>query len=170
MIPNTLEGELLRRKLRKDYSAYVQYVNEGFYLSHFHKYLCDKIQEFVTMPPTGKALDILLLSVPPRHGKQESLKQDILTTDGWKKFGDLVIGDKVYSPEGKPVAVLNIIPQTEPCSLVVTTSNGARTVVHPNHEWRVQNRLKHGHPYENIETHTLLELGLDNNKTGRGHR
>lgn len=77
MIPNTLEGELLRRKLRKDYSAYVQYVNDGFYLSHFHKYLCDKIQEFVTMPPTGKALDILLLSVPPRHGKSFTVTETL---------------------------------------------------------------------------------------------
>ena len=29
-IPNTLDGELLRRKLRKDYGAYVEYANPGF--------------------------------------------------------------------------------------------------------------------------------------------
>lgn len=69
MLPRTLDGELFRRKLRKDYSEYVKYANPGFCMTRFHKYLCDQIQEFITMPPTGRAMDILLLSVPPRHGK-----------------------------------------------------------------------------------------------------
>lgn len=69
MIENTLEGEILRRKLRRDYGSYVAYANEGFCMTRFHRYLCDQIQEFLELPPTGKAMDILLLSVPPRHGK-----------------------------------------------------------------------------------------------------
>ena len=77
MIPNTLEGELFRRKLRKDYSAYVPYVNPGFCMTHFHKYLCDEIQEFIEMPPTGKAMDILLLSVPPQHGKSYTVTETL---------------------------------------------------------------------------------------------
>ena len=77
MIPNTLEGELFRRKLRKDYSAYVQYVNPGFCMTKFHHYLCDQIQEFVEMPPTGKAMDILLLSVPPQHGKSYTVTETL---------------------------------------------------------------------------------------------
>ena len=69
MIPNTLEGELLRRKLRKDYAAYCQYVNPGFYMTTFHRFLCNEIQEFLEHPCTNGAMDILLLSVPPQHGK-----------------------------------------------------------------------------------------------------
>ena len=68
MIPNTLEGEIYRRQLRKDYSEYVKFANPGFHMTHFHKYLCDKIQEFLETP-TDNPMDILLLSVPPRHGK-----------------------------------------------------------------------------------------------------
>lgn len=67
-IPNTLDGELLKRKLRKDYSAYVQHSNPGFCMTKFHKYLCSEIQEFLDTP-TDEAMHILLLSVPPRHGK-----------------------------------------------------------------------------------------------------
>ena len=63
-----IEGEIKRRQLKKDYSAFVEYVNEGFYMTKFHKYICSKIQEFLNAK-TGKAFDILLLSVPPRHGK-----------------------------------------------------------------------------------------------------
>lgn len=67
-IPQTLDGELLRRKLRKDYGAYVQYSNPGFFMTKFHRFLCDEIQEFLEAP-SKEAMDILLLSVPPRHGK-----------------------------------------------------------------------------------------------------
>ena len=77
MIPKTLEGEIFKRKLRKDYSAYVAYVNPGFCMTRFHKYLCDEIQEFIEMPPTGKAMDILLLSVPPQHGKSYTVTETL---------------------------------------------------------------------------------------------
>lgn len=77
MIPKTLEGEIFKRKLRKDYSTYVAYVNPGFCMTKFHKYLCDEIQEFVEMPPTGKAMDILLLSVPPQHGKSYTVTETL---------------------------------------------------------------------------------------------
>lgn len=76
MIPNTLEGELYRRKLRKDYSEYVKFANENFHMTHFHKYLCDKIQEFLETP-TDNPMDILLLSVPPRHGKSFTVTETL---------------------------------------------------------------------------------------------
>lgn len=65
---NSLESELLRRKCRKDYGEYVKFANPDFYMTKFHKYLTSEIQLFLETP-TDKAMDILLLSVPPRHGK-----------------------------------------------------------------------------------------------------
>lgn len=76
-IPHTLEGELQRRRLRKDYAAYCEYVNRGYYMSHFHKWLCDKIQEFVEAPCTNGVMDILLLSVPPQHGKSVTVTETL---------------------------------------------------------------------------------------------
>ena len=78
MIPNTLDGELLRRKCRKDYGSYVAFANKdnGFYMTKFHRYLCDEIQEFLETP-TDKAMDILLLSVPPRHGKSYTVTETL---------------------------------------------------------------------------------------------
>ena len=75
-IPNTLDGEILRRKLRKDYGAYVAYSNPGFCMTKFHRYLCSEIQDFLEAP-TVKALDILLLSVPPRHGKSFTVTETL---------------------------------------------------------------------------------------------
>lgn len=75
-IPYTLDGEIFRRKLRKDYGAYVAYVNPGFTMTKFHRYLCSQIQEFLETP-TDKAMDILLLSVPPRHGKSYTVTETL---------------------------------------------------------------------------------------------
>ena len=65
---NTLEDELTRRKCRRSYGEYVKFANPGFYMTKFHMYLTSQIQEFLETP-TDKAMSILLLSVPPRHGK-----------------------------------------------------------------------------------------------------
>lgn len=77
MIPNTLDGELLRRKARSDYGTYVALANPGFYMSHFHRYLCDEIQRFLEAPCTNGAMDILLLSVPPQHGKSYTVTETL---------------------------------------------------------------------------------------------
>ena len=73
---NTLNDELLRRKMRKDYGAYVAYANSGFCMTHFHRYLCDQIQEFLEHE-TDLAMEVLLLSVPPRHGKSHTVTETL---------------------------------------------------------------------------------------------
>lgn len=77
MIPATLEGELFRRKCRNDYGTYVQYSNPGFYMTHFHRYLCDQIQEFLEHKCENGFMDILLLSVPPQHGKSYTVTETL---------------------------------------------------------------------------------------------
>lgn len=77
MIPCTLDGEILRRKARRDYATYVQLANPGFYMTHFHKYLCDQIQEFLETPCSNGTMDILLLSVPPQHGKSFTVTETL---------------------------------------------------------------------------------------------
>lgn len=71
-IPYTLEGEQYRRLLRKSYAAYVQHVVPNYFMSHFHKFLCDTVQEFLEAP-CERDMDILLLDVPPQHGKSETI-------------------------------------------------------------------------------------------------
>lgn len=77
MIAATLEGELLRRKARKDYATYVQLANPGFYATRFHRYLCNEVQEFLEHPCTNGFMDILLLSVPPQHGKSYTITETL---------------------------------------------------------------------------------------------
>lgn len=91
IIPNTLDGELLRRKARKDYATYVELANPGFYMTHFHRYLCNKIQEFLETPCKNGAMDILLLSVPPQHGKSYTVTETLPSWFLGKHPNDAVI-------------------------------------------------------------------------------
>lgn len=77
IIPGTVEGELLRRKARNDYSVYCQLANPRFYMCRLHKFLCDKVQQFIEAPCTNGFMDILLLSVPPQHGKSFTISETL---------------------------------------------------------------------------------------------
>ena len=71
-----VSGELKRRELKRDYPSFVQFVNEDFCMTKFHNYVCSEVQEFLAVK-TGKAFDILLLSVPPRHGKSHMVTETL---------------------------------------------------------------------------------------------
>ena len=76
-IPGTVEGELLRRKARKDYATYCQLANPRFCMTRLHKFLCNKVQEFIEAPCVNGFMDILLLSVPPQHGKSFTITETL---------------------------------------------------------------------------------------------
>lgn len=90
ILPKGLDGEVVRRQCRKDYGTYVQWANPGFYMTHFHRYLCDKIQEFLEHQCDNGFMDILLLSVPPQHGKSYTVTE---TLPSWflGKYPDLSV-------------------------------------------------------------------------------
>lgn len=73
---NTLEGEVERRRCRRDYGEYVRLANEGYYMAHVNRYICDVVQAFLEAE-TDKALDILLLSLPPRHSKTFTITETL---------------------------------------------------------------------------------------------
>lgn len=86
-------------------------------------------------------LDFLFISLPPRIGKNLSNSTPILTKKGWKKHGDLQVGDYVLNNKGRFVKVLATSPEYE-CNCRITFSNGEQIDCHENHEWLVNDRHK----------------------------
>lgn len=86
-------------------------------------------------------LDLLVLNLPPRIGKNLSNSTPILTKKGWKKHGDLQVGDYVLNDKGRFVKVLATSPEY-PCNCRVTFANGEQIDCHENHEWLVNDRHK----------------------------
>ena len=63
------EQQLAIALMRENYASYCYFVHKGKWIdTHFHKFLANRIQNFVETY-TGNPYDILVLSCPPQHGK-----------------------------------------------------------------------------------------------------
>ena len=111
-------------------------------------------------------IDFLGVSLPPRVGKALAHDTPVLTRSGWKKHGELTVGDEVISPDGSFVRVLAIHPSCK-MEYEVALSNGEKIICHGNHEWNVYDR--HKQKMRLIETREMLD-DYENDLKGRGHR
>ncbi|MGN0558364.1 MAG: LAGLIDADG family homing endonuclease, partial [Acutalibacteraceae bacterium] len=140
--------------------------NERFYQPRRKvlKQVVDALQELA-----DDKLDELFISMPPRVGKLLSDDTPVLTTKGWKKHGDLVVGDMVFNPEGIPIPVLGVMPKYH-TTHTVTFSDGSKIDCHFRHEWKVYDR-RFG-KVRLLETQEMIGH-LENGKQfghSRGHR
>jgi hypothetical protein len=135
--------------------------------SRFHKDLCDRVQEFVEKP-TDKAYEIMIINTPPQHGKLCADSTPVLTINGWKNHGDLIVGDEVLNHNGEFVKVTHVFPK-EMGDCKVTFSNGEEIYCHENHEWVVYDRNVHKEVIRETKyMETRLSYGSQEKK--RGHR
>ena len=72
-----IRNELQKELCRRIYSDYVEYVHEGRWIKgKAVSYICNKVQEFIEKD-TGHAFDILVLSIPPQHGKSMTITETL---------------------------------------------------------------------------------------------
>jgi DNA modification methylase/superfamily II DNA or RNA helicase len=71
-------------------------------------------------------------------GKAQPLDALILTPSGWKKMGEIKVGNAVYNHLGKITTVSGVYPQGEKDIYRVTFSDGASTECCNDHLWNVQ--------------------------------
>jgi hypothetical protein len=98
-------------------------------------------------------LDFLFVSLPPRIGKLLANDVQVLTKSGWKKHGDLQVGDYVLNDKGRFVRVLAVSDENL-ANCEITFSNGEKIQCHENHEWVVYDR--HGGKLKTIETKEMI--------------
>lgn len=82
----------------------------------------------------------LIFNAPSGYGKLLANDTPILTKDGWKKHGDLKVGDYVISPNGNFIRV-NIVHPKRLANVKVTFEDGEEILCHNQHEWCVYDRL-----------------------------
>ena len=70
-------------------------------------------------------------------GKAECLTNAILTTAGWRKIGDLTVGDYVFHPSGKPTMVTQLHPVGQWDTWEVEVSDGTVLTVSGEHLFTV---------------------------------
>ncbi|MBO6268091.1 MAG: phage terminase large subunit [Clostridium sp.] len=116
-------------------------------------------------------LDLLCISLPPGCGKSLANETPILTRNGWKNHGDLVVGDEVIGMDGKFKKVIAVHPKCQ-MDRIVTFSNGETFMCHHRHEWMIYDRVHAYKGYQTLETQVIeqLELETGGEPGHRGHR
>ncbi|MCK5601003.1 phage terminase large subunit [Candidatus Pacearchaeota archaeon] len=115
----------------------------GYRIPRHSKYIANLVQSAIEeQDDPSKRHEkhkIFMISGPPRHGKQLADSTDILTTKGWKKHGDLKIGDYVFGLDGKSTKVIAVSEKTI-ANMEIEFINGSVIKCHENHEWLVFDR------------------------------
>ncbi len=98
-------------------------------------------QENIPLPKLEDLLehDFLknILAPGNRFGKAQPLTEPILTPTGWKKMGDIKLGDFIYSKNGKQTKVTAIYPQGKRPVYKLTFNDGSWTECDEEHLWEV---------------------------------
>ena len=119
--------------------------------------LLDRVQEMADNPnditgvPTGfydldkmtsgfQAGDMIVLAARPSMGKAQPLDARVRTLSGWKRMGDLAVGDAVASVDGRPSIVTGVYPQGIKEVFRIRFSDGRSTECCAEHLWRVHSR------------------------------
>ncbi len=84
--------------------------------------------------------DLFILAARPSMGKAQPLDAKVLTSKGWTVMGDIKLGDKLASVDGKPSTVTDIFPQGKKQIYNVTFSDGRSAECCDEHLWRVYYR------------------------------
>jgi len=98
-----LKRELYRRDASTRFCSFLDYTTPTYDRQWFHTLIANKCQALIEGTlPTNR----LMVFVPPQHGKLLPTDTPILTTQGWKKHGELQQGDYVFGQDGKPHMVI----------------------------------------------------------------
>ncbi len=119
--------------------------------------LLDRVQEMADNPnditgvPTGfidldrmtaglQGGDLVVLAARPSMGKAQPLDARVRTRTGWKRMGDLAVGDALASVDGRPSIVTGVFPQGSRQVWRLTFSDGRSTEACAEHLWQVHCR------------------------------
>lgn len=83
--------------------------------------------------------ELYIFGARPSQGKAQPLNAKIKTISGWKEMGDISVGDKIASIDGKESFVTGVFPQGIKDVYRVTFSDGRSTECCLDHLWEVSN-------------------------------
>lgn len=95
-------------------------------------------------------------------GKAQPTDMVIPTPSGYKRFGDLKVGDEVFDRLGKPTKVTGVYPKGKLKAFEVTLADGRKTICNDDHLWSYftsRNNLK------TVALSTMIEKGLKKQKS-----
>lgn len=92
-------------------------------------------------------------------GQAQPLDAQVLTPDGFKRMGDIAVGDAVVDPRGEASTVLGVYPQGILPVYEVVTAEGGRTRACCRHRWEVSVDGGPAQIATTVEVQALLKAG-----------
>lgn len=84
--------------------------------------------------------NLYIIGARPGMGKAQPHDAKVLTPTGWKRMGDLVVGDKVIGSNGSPCTVTGVFEQGERTVSRVWFDDGGSTLCCDEHLWLTRTR------------------------------
>ena len=115
--------------------------------------------------PRGQRRNMIVMATG--LGKGQPAAATVLTPFGWRRFGDLAVGDLVIGSQGQPVMVTGVYPRGRLPVYRVIFNDGTAIVVDGDHLWAVKSSedMRDGKAWRTVET-TKLATNLYS-KSGR---
>jgi phosphate starvation-inducible PhoH-like protein len=91
------------------------------------------------------------------RGRAQPVDTSVLTPVGWRRFGDLEVGDLVIGSDGMPTPVIGVYPQGRKEVFRVTAQDGASTLACGEHLWTVRTAgdRRHGR-WRTVQTQDMV--------------
>jgi len=83
---------------------------------------------------------LIIIAARPGMGKALGVDEPVLTPTGWRRMGDLRVGDRVIGADGRPTTVLGVYDQGIRPAFRLTMDDGASVVCDDEHLWFTRNR------------------------------
>ena len=105
--------------------------------------LYDALEDMIEGDKLRSYLERNIVEIVPlayMRGRAQPLDAGVLTPTGYRRMGDLAVGDEVVGSDGAPTRVEGVFPQGEREVYRVTTTDGAETLCSGDHLWTVTTR------------------------------
>lgn len=103
-----------------------------------------RVPELGSIVPVLRPGQLILLGGRPSMGKAQPLGAMVKTEAGWKRMGEIVVGDRLASVDGGISEVTGVFPQGERQIYRVTFSDGRSTRCCGEHLWRIESSKLNG--------------------------
>ena len=123
--------------------------------------LYDALHDMVDPDSIPRLLTAGTIEVAPlayMRGRAQPVFTNVLTPEGFRPIGELMVGDYVVGSNGEPTPVLGVYPQGEKEIFRVATQDGASTLATGDHLWAVHTRedRRRGKPHRVLTTSEMI--------------
>lgn len=103
--------------------------------------LYDALFDLVDAERVTKMLEKRIIEVAPlafMRGRAQTLNSLLMTPNGWRKMGDVKVGEYVIGSDGKPTEIIGVYPQGKKEVYRVTMTDDSSTLACGEHLWQVR--------------------------------